>query len=74
MEQAFLGPALDQQPRGHARTDAVSFSSDAVLPFDGNQQTVADSAVAASFFLRPRVSWVHVDGAQTWRKGCGRGS
>lgn len=28
MEQAFLGPALAQQPGGHARTDGVNFSSD----------------------------------------------
>lgn len=29
-KQAFLGPALAQQPRGHARTDGVNFSSDVV--------------------------------------------
>ncbi len=42
-----LSPALPQRPRGHAHTEGLHISFDVVLPFDGNQQTVPDSAGAA---------------------------
>ncbi len=54
-KQTSPSPALPQRPRGNAYTEGVHFSFDAVLPFDGNQQTVAHSA-AAAVFLCPFVS------------------